>query len=124
MIEPVTAAPARNPDTAADRSGYRSPPSAMIIGNTGPVANPVSANSAIDTGSDGTRTAPTSATPVATAVAIAKSVWSKRSENRAATSRPNARPPQNRERAVVATPSGAGSRNLTSQLDTPISPAT
>ena len=54
----MTPVPPRKPLTAVDRSRYRSPPIAMIIGKIGPDATPASANNAMDTGSDGTRIAP------------------------------------------------------------------
>ena len=64
MIDPTTAELVRNPLTAVARSGYRLPPIAMIIGKTGPVAIPARPNSAIETGSDGTRIAPMRATDI------------------------------------------------------------
>ena len=57
MIEPTTAMPVSDPATAAERSGWRSPPIAMIIGNTGPEAIPAAANAAMESGSRGTNTA-------------------------------------------------------------------
>ena len=49
--------PVSDPPTAAERSGYRSPPMATIIGKMGPAAAPAAANAAIDTGSAGASTA-------------------------------------------------------------------
>ena len=57
-MEPMTPHPPRNPLTAVDRSRYSSPPIAMIIGKIGPDATPATANSPMETGSDGTRIAP------------------------------------------------------------------
>src|SRR5688500_7266916 len=124
MIEPLTAVPPRKPLTAAERSGYRSPPSATIIGKIGPDATPDSANRPIEIGSDGTRTAPISAAPRASAQASVNLRWSKRSAYLADTSRPTAIPAQYSVSASVAVARGAGSRNRTSQLDTPTSDAT
>ena len=124
MIDPVTAAPARKPLTADVRSGYRSPPMAMIIGKTGPVAKPANANSAIESSTDGAKIAPMSATEVAAEAAAVNRTWSKRSASRDETSRPSVRPAQKSDSAVVATLNGAGSRKRTSQFETPTSDAT
>src|SRR3954471_5641296 len=124
MVEPTTANPPSEPPTAADRSGYRSPPRATIIGNTGPDAIPARVNRAIESGSDGAATAPPMATPIDTMHTIGNRRWSNRSEIADDSSRPSVAPAQTSDSASVAVASGAGSRYRTSQLDTPISAAT
>src|SRR5436190_13973561 len=110
----MTPKPVRTLPTAADRSAYRSPPIAWIIGKIGPDATPHRANRAIETGTGGTTIAPVRATDRTTAQVVVNRVWSNRSEITDDTSRPRASPPQNRERPSVAVLNGAGSRNLTS----------
>src|SRR5688572_17840440 len=119
MSEPATAVPLRKPLTAADLPGWRSPPIAMIIGKTGPDANPPIANRAIDTGSDGTKIAPATAMDITAAETVANPTWANLSASCDETSRPTASPAQNSESAVVAVLSGAGSGKRTSQFDTP-----
>jgi hypothetical protein len=96
----------------------------MIIGKIGPEAKPLSANRAIDNGSDGTRIAASSDTDIAAVHTRVNRRWSNRSASRAPTSRPTVSPPHSRDRAPVATSSGARSRKRTSQLETPPSDAT
>src|SRR6186997_3146201 len=124
MIAPKIAEPETNPLTAADRAGYRSPPTAMISGYTGPNAKPTRPNSTIDAGSDGTSTAETSASPATSAAVAANRAWSYRSPSQAVTIRPSARQPQNKASAEVASPIEAVSRKRTSQFETPTSDAT
>src|SRR5665811_795335 len=79
------------------------------------------AKSAIDAAIHGTITAAPRAAPAARPQAVATAIGENRSAIRLATSRPIASPPQKSERASVATPMGAASRNRTSQLETPVS---
>src|SRR6478672_10713553 len=120
----MTPKPVRTLPTAADRSAYRSPPIAWIIGKIGPDATPHRANRAIETGSDGTTIAPARATDRRVAQVVVNRTWSNRSAITEDTSRPMARPAQKSDSPRVAVLSGAGSRNRTSQLETPISEAT
>ena len=63
-------------------------------------------------------------TAMATALIAVKRRWSNRSAMTEDTRRPTAMPAQYSDRARVAVVSGAGSRNRTSQFDTPTSAAT
>ena len=112
------------PPSAADRAGKSAPAIARMTGKIGPKAKPTTAKSAIDRGRDGTNTAATRAHDATLMHAVANARWSKRSAIRADTRRPSANPPQKSERLVVASVSGAASRNRTSQLETPTSDAT
>src|SRR5664280_1790354 len=97
---------------------------ATIIGKTGPDATPATAKAAIDSGSDGTSTAAATSTAMANALAMVNRRWSNLSAMADETRRPTVRPAQYSDSARVAVVSGAGSRNRTSQLETPISQAT
>ena len=116
--------PVNDPPTAADRSGKRSPPMATIIGNTGPDATPAAKKAAIARGRVGASEATAIVAPIATAQTIVKRRWSKRSAIAAESRRPTVRPAQYRDNASVAVVSGAGSRNATTQFETPTSAAT
>ena len=63
-------------------------------------------------------------TAMTTAQTIVKRRWSNRSAMTDDTRRPTAMPAQYSDRASVAVVSGAGSRNRTSQFETPTSDAT
>src|SRR5690242_205492 len=107
MVEPNTAIPVSEPPTAAERSGYRSPPIATIIGKMGPAAAPAAANARIDSGRLGARTAIAMQTAMPMAEATVNRTWSNRSEITDETRRPTVRPAQNSDRARVAVVRGA-----------------